>query len=610
MWAAFDIGNQDGSNSVSGKADGSVYFQYWNGVAPAYNDGADGLAHLDYVVKRAGDLGIKLVIPLVNNWADFGGMDQYVRWRGGQYHDDFYRDPAIRQWFKNWISHLLNHKNALTGVRLKDDPAIMTWELANEPRCQGSGVYPTSASCNTTTLTTWADEMSRAIKRIDKNHLVSAGDEGFYCSDPSSFDWTENCGSGVDTIALASLPAMDVMSYHLYPDGWGKDVAWGTSWIERHIADGMSIDKPAMLGEFGLSGKSMRNANYKTWTDSVMDLGGAGALYWMLAGKQDDNTLYPDYDGFTVYCPSPVCSAISHFGAMMSADRSLPFAPVADNDATIVEFASVATLHPLLNDLSYDAPGDCHRCDDDGHDGHDRDDHGRKHRHCALQASSLVASSIDLDPASAGQQASLSVAAGTFVPNPAGSVSFTPAAGFLGAVSPSYVVLDSAGRASNTATLSVTVKPNPNAAQLIHGFETSTEGWGPASWDPGAGSAALSSAFHTQGNSSLAISANYGEWFGLTYGTPLNISGKTHLKWDVSAQVSTSQELAIQAGSGWTWCQAGGWPWLNAGTSTSIDVDLSTLDCGAADLSEIHGLYIYLGNGGAGTIYLDNVRAE
>ena len=27
--------------------------------------------------------GIKLVIPFTNNWSDFGGMDQYVRWRGG-----------------------------------------------------------------------------------------------------------------------------------------------------------------------------------------------------------------------------------------------------------------------------------------------------------------------------------------------------------------------------------------------------------------------------------------------------------------------------------------------------------------------------------------------
>ena len=33
---------------------------------------------------------MKLVIPFVGNWTDFGGMDQYVRWLGGQFHDQFY----------------------------------------------------------------------------------------------------------------------------------------------------------------------------------------------------------------------------------------------------------------------------------------------------------------------------------------------------------------------------------------------------------------------------------------------------------------------------------------------------------------------------------------
>lgn len=138
-WASLEIGNQDGSNSIQGKADG-VYFQYWDGAKPAYNDGVDGLQHLDYVVYKAKQLGIKLVFPLVNNWNAFGGMDQYVRWANGAYHDQFYTDPRIRSWYKSWISHLLNRTNIYTGLKYKDEPAIMTWELANEPRCLSAGV--------------------------------------------------------------------------------------------------------------------------------------------------------------------------------------------------------------------------------------------------------------------------------------------------------------------------------------------------------------------------------------------------------------------------------------------------------------------------------------
>src|SRR5205814_5015299 len=141
-----------------------VYFQYWNGSAPAYNDGATGLQKLDYVIYKAGQLNLRLVIAFTNNWRDFGGMDQYVRWHGGGFHDDFYSNATIKQWYKNYISHLLNRVNPLTGVAYKNDPAIMAWELGNEPRCQGSGTYGYSSNCNTTMITSWVSEMSAYIK--------------------------------------------------------------------------------------------------------------------------------------------------------------------------------------------------------------------------------------------------------------------------------------------------------------------------------------------------------------------------------------------------------------------------------------------------------------
>src|SRR5581483_4374846 len=168
----------------------SDLFQSFDGTAPVYNDGPDGLGRLDYVIWKAGQAGIKLVIPMTNNWSDFGGMDQYVRWRGLTHHDDFYTDPTIQMWYRDWIAHLLNHVNPRTGLAYKDDPTIMTWELGNEPRCKGSGAFPASATCTTATLTTWADAMSRHVKRVDRRHLVSVGDEGFMCSDPGGADWT------------------------------------------------------------------------------------------------------------------------------------------------------------------------------------------------------------------------------------------------------------------------------------------------------------------------------------------------------------------------------------------------------------------------------------
>jgi mannan endo-1,4-beta-mannosidase len=76
-WGFLDIGNQDGSNSVRGIQEG-IYFQYWDPAQgrPVYNDGPTGLEKLDYVLHSARQHGIKLVIPLTNNWNDFGGIDQ------------------------------------------------------------------------------------------------------------------------------------------------------------------------------------------------------------------------------------------------------------------------------------------------------------------------------------------------------------------------------------------------------------------------------------------------------------------------------------------------------------------------------------------------------
>ncbi len=38
---------------------------------------------LDYVLYKAGQLGLHVLLPFVNNWDDYGGMNQYVQWTQG-----------------------------------------------------------------------------------------------------------------------------------------------------------------------------------------------------------------------------------------------------------------------------------------------------------------------------------------------------------------------------------------------------------------------------------------------------------------------------------------------------------------------------------------------
>ena len=574
-WGNIDIGNQDGSNSTNGKQNG-IYFQYWDGTAPAYNDGADGMQKLDYVIYKAGQKGLKLVIPFTNNWNAFGGADQYVRWANGQYHDDFYSSPLIKGWFKNWINHLLNRVNTYNGIKYKDDPTIMTWELSNEPRCKEAGpLYPRSANCTTKTLVKWADEMSTYTKKLDKNHLVSVGDEGFYCN-PNATDWTENCGEGVDTIAFTKLKNIDVMSYHLYPELWGTSTSWGTDWINRHAKDAKKLGKAVMAGEFGVTNQNIRNAVYKTWTDAIFKSSTNGGLFWMLAGNVDTGLPYPDYDGHNIYCTaSPECATLSHFSAMMKANHALQFAPVAGNDSATTEADTAITVNLFPNDITY----------------------GK---------AKLVPASVDLDPATAGIQTTASAYGGSYATNPDGSVTFTPTAGFNGKSQITYTVKDSLKAVSNAATITITVKPSPTGATTLYSFEFGLDGWGPASWDPH-GTVAQSTTSATEGTHSLQINST-GGWFTVEPSPVSDLTtGGQYLRFEINADAASSTKLSFSTGDSWNWQESKSIS-LSAGDNV-VGVDLTSEVNGGA-LSEgnkVHRIAIYLA---PGTYYLDNVRLD
>lgn len=250
-----------------------------------------GFQKLDYAIYKAGQEGIKLVIPLVNNWDDFGGMNQYVKWFQAGSHDHFYTDPRIKTAYKNYVRYVLERTNTYSGVQYKDDPAIITWELANEPRAQSD---PSGDI-----LVNWADEMSAWIKSIDSNHLVAVGDEGFFRMTGHD-DWFYSGGEGVDWDRLTALPHIDYGTYHLYPDHWNQSAAWGVKWIKDHITRGNAIGKPVVLEEFGYQNQTARPDVYDSWLKTIEQLGGAGSQFWILTSIQDDDSLYPDYDGFRV----------------------------------------------------------------------------------------------------------------------------------------------------------------------------------------------------------------------------------------------------------------------------------------------------------------------
>lgn len=255
------------------------------------------LERLDYTVSQANKRGIRVVIALTNNWGDFGGMPQYVKWFEGTHHDDFYRNPKIRQAYKNYVEHLINHTNQYTGVSYKDDPTIMTWELGNEPRAQSdkSGEL----------LYQWTAEMSDFVREQAPKQLIALGTEGFF-NRPNEEDWAYNGNEGVDWERIITLPNINYGTFHLYPEHWGKHNAeqWGTQWIIEHAQAAKLANKPAVLEEYGIGKNEPQNRDliYTKWTNTAYEQGLAGSMFWILTSYEQGSkdNLYPDYDGFRI----------------------------------------------------------------------------------------------------------------------------------------------------------------------------------------------------------------------------------------------------------------------------------------------------------------------
>jgi mannan endo-1,4-beta-mannosidase len=275
-------------------AAGGVAFQYFEDSAIRINHGPHGLERLDALIAAAEEFNIGLILPLVNYWSDFGGMATYLRWLG--FSGDvtaFYTLPAARCAYRAWVEHVLTRRNSITGHLYSDEPGILAWELANEPRCQISG--------GREILLDWAAEMGALVKQLDPNHLLALGDEGFfYRKGPGHlYDGTY----GVDFEAILALDEIDFGTYHFYPQQWGlsRKLEFGEQWTADHIAAGRRLNKPVVLEEYGLKidGRDVRSAPERDgwlsrWREAALATGGGGSLLWMLGCDAPDTSGYCD----------------------------------------------------------------------------------------------------------------------------------------------------------------------------------------------------------------------------------------------------------------------------------------------------------------------------
>lgn len=278
-------------------------FQVWDSGKPTIK-----LEAFDKVINAAEKTGMKLIVALTNNWADYGGMDVYTVNLGGKYHDDFYRLPAIKGAFKNYVRAFVS--------RYASSPAIMAWELANEPRCGADNVrnLPRSEHCTPELLTAWIDEMSSFVKSIDRHHLVTWGGEGGfnYPGDPDGF---YNGYDGGDFDKELALKSIDFGTLHAYPDWWSKTVEWTVKWFQDHAKVGRKVGKPVVAEEYGWL-TDQKRLEYLNKVSNISRLEAMGAfqktaleekmpdMYWQF-GYSGYSYGRNHNDGFTIYLDDP-----------------------------------------------------------------------------------------------------------------------------------------------------------------------------------------------------------------------------------------------------------------------------------------------------------------
>ena len=123
----------------------------------------------------------------------------------------FYALPQAQVWYRDAIRTVINRRNGINGVAYVDDPTVMSWQLANEPR-PGSD---RDGRPNFPAYMKWIDETAGYIHGLAPRQLVSTGSEGAM-------------GSLRDIelyVQAHESPNVDYLTFHLWPSNW--------SWIDQ-----------------------------------------------------------------------------------------------------------------------------------------------------------------------------------------------------------------------------------------------------------------------------------------------------------------------------------------------------------------------------------------
>lgn len=300
-----------------------------------YNDTI--LQGLDYLMCELERRNMKVVLYLNNAWEWSGGFGQYLEWAGAgpvaspkdwtkfqEYHSQFTQNEKATELAANHTRFIVSRTNTITGKPYSESPALMAWELANEPRAfAGDSI---TKAC----FAQWIQDQARLIKSIDPNHLVTTGSEG-----------KNGCEGDMELFnKIHTFPEIDYACIHIWPFNWawlGKYVSTTQEaietngpesvisqvevacqntldYIEQHYALMSVAGKPMVLEEFGYprdnysvaqgTPTTARDTYYKYVFSIIRDSGKiAGCNFWSWGGLAD--VKHPNWQKWDPYTGDP-----------------------------------------------------------------------------------------------------------------------------------------------------------------------------------------------------------------------------------------------------------------------------------------------------------------
>ncbi|MCA1642600.1 MAG: cellulase family glycosylhydrolase, partial [Acidobacteria bacterium] len=244
----------------------------------------EAFAHLDRVLAEAARNRLRVQLTLSNWWRDTGGVTQYLRWAGVNGAADerypygvnaeralaFYSNETARRLYREHVEKIVSRRNTVTGALYRDDPTIFSYELMNEAQA------PTGRWAE---RRAWAAEMSAFIKSLDPDHMVTSGSWAYRSALERRAWLEEQTVTSLDYCDVHNYPRDDHDSFVTAPPALAEFVA-------NRAAAAFSINKPLVVGEFGMSPDGFGGASQAEWFRALFDATRrdaiSGAMFWIL----------------------------------------------------------------------------------------------------------------------------------------------------------------------------------------------------------------------------------------------------------------------------------------------------------------------------------------